>query len=407
MGELKESTLTKLKKEFALTPKEQLAEMGGKRKHLDIGIPKEISLQERRIPLTPNAVKSLTNLGHRIAIETGAGDASKFNNEEYAEAGADILYSREEIYKAEIILKATPPSLEDIGLMSLQQVILSPLFLPKLTDQQIRNMVEKRVTALAFEYIKDKNNSFPFIRSMSEIAGNQAILTAAKYLSNDYGKGILLGGITGQPPSKVLILGAGSVGEAAARAALGLGAQVQVFDDNIYRLQRIQQQLGQRIYTSVLDTYNLKKNLARAHAVIGAMHPVNGRTPCVVTEDMVAGMKEGAVIIDISIDHGGCFETSRVTDHKEPIFIRHGVTHYCVPNVASIVSRTASYALGNILAPMIRQISDNGGIDQHLRYHEGFRHGAYLYKGSITKEYIAHAFDMKFTDLELLLSANF
>ncbi|HYC28304.1 MAG TPA: hypothetical protein VEB42_05795 [Chitinophagaceae bacterium] len=242
---------------------------------------------------------------------------------------------------------------------------------------------------------------------MSEIAGNLAILTAAKYLSNEHGKGILLGSITGQPPSKVLILGAGGVAEAAARAAMGLGAQVQVFDNNIYRLQSIQHNLGQKIYTSVLDIFNLKKNIARAHVVIGALNEVNGRTPCVVTDEMVSGMKKGSVIIDVSIANGGCFETSRVTNHNEPIYLRHGVTHYCVPNMASNVSRTASYALGNILAPLLHNIGDAGGIDNYLHKSFGFRHGSYMYKGSFTKEFIAQKFDLKFTDLDLLMSATF
>lgn len=402
-----ESTLTKLQKEFSLGTQEQLADMGQKRKQLHIGIPKETSMQERRIPLTPNAVKALSAMGHRIGIETGAGDGANFTNKEYAEAGADVLSSREEVYKAEIILHTTPPSMEDIALMTPQQVLISPILLPKLTEQQLKGLSEKRITALAFEYIKGEYDTFPFIRSMSEIAGNLAILTAAKYLSNEYGKGILLGGIAGQPPSKVLILGAGGVAEAAARSAIGLGAQVQVFDDNIIRLQRMQHQLGRRVYTSVLDPDNLAKNIARSHVVIGALKPCDGRTPCIVTEQMVAGMKDGAVIVDVSIDHGGCFETSRVTDHHKPVFVKHGVTHYCVPNMASNVSRTASYALGNILAPIIREIGNAGGTDNYLRNHQGFRNGAYCYKGSVTKEFIAKSFDMKYSDLDLILSAGF
>lgn len=353
-----ESTFTKLQKEYGLVTQEQFADVGSKRKELHIGIPKETYLQERRTPLSPNAVKALASMGHRIAIETGAGEGANFSDKEYADAGADILFSREEVYKAEIILQTTPPTPEDIRMMSVHQVLFSPVLLPKLTDEQLKGMAEKRITALAFEYIKGEYETYPFISSMSEIAGNLAILTAAKYLSNEYGRGILLGGIAGQPPAKVLIIGAGGVGESAARSAAGLGAQVQVFDNNIYRLQRLQHQLGQRVYTSVIDPENLAKNISRSHVVIGALKPVNGRTPCVVTEDMVAGMKDGSVIVDVSIDHGGCIETSKVTDHKKPVFVKHGVTHYCVPNMASNVSRTASYALGNILAPMLRRLAN-------------------------------------------------
>ena len=260
---------------------------------------------------------------------------------------------------------------------------------------------------MAFEFIKGDHNIFPFIRTLSEIAGYHSIHIAAKYLSNEFGKGILLGSIAGHPPTKVVIIGAGAVGEAAARAALGLGAAVQVFDDDTFRLTRLQNILGHRIYTSVLDRDALKQKVSRAHVVIGALRAKNGKTPKVVTEQMVMGMKKSAVMIDVSIDHGGCFETSRVTSHNDPIFVKHDVIHYCVPNIASNVSRTASYAISNILSPILKEASEYGGIERYLRIHEGFRHGAYLYKGALTKDHLSKRFDLKFTDLELILSAAF
>jgi alanine dehydrogenase len=342
-----------------------------------------------------------------VLIEYGAGENANFDDEEYLNAGADMAYSKEDVFKAGILLKCAPLLPEEISLLHGGQVIFSPVLLPGMLKSTIKGMMEKKVTALSYEYIKSDYNHYPFTRSMGEIAGSYAIILAGKYLSHESGKGILLGGISGQPPCKVLILGAGAVGEAAARAAIGMGAQVQVFDDNIFRLTRLQNHLGQKVYTSVIDPLNLKKNLSRADVVIGALNAIGGKTPCVVSESMVQGMKKGSVIIDVSIDHGGCVETSRVTDHDHPIFIKHGVIHYGVPNIASNVARTASYAMSNILAPMLRQISQTGGVEHMVRNHAGLRHGTYLYKGALAKEFIAQKFDLKFTDLELILSADF
>ncbi len=402
-----ESISGKIKTDYSLYTKEVLAEFGTSKKSLFIGIPKETDFQEKRIPLTPNSVAALVNYGFRISIEKDAGVSANFSNEEYLKAGADIIFSKEDVFKAELILKSGPINPSEISLLHSNQVIFSPILLPNQTKNMVKTMMEKRITAIAFEYVKGDYNTYPFMRSMSEIAGNYAILTAAKYLSNEYGSGILLGGIAGQPPAKVLILGAGTVGEAAAKAAIALGASVQIFDNNIYKLSRLQTDLGHKVYTSVIDPINLAKNIARAHVVIGAIKPRNGKTPKVVTEDMVCSMKKGAVIIDVSIDHGGCFETSKVTNHNEPIYKKHDVIHYCVPNIASNVSRTASYALSNILSPMLKNAADVGGIENLLKTDSGFRNGAYLYKGALTKEFIASKFDLKFTNLELLMSADF
>ncbi len=402
-----ESIIGKLKSEYALYPKEVLAEIGNSKKSLFLGIPKETEFQEKRIPLTPNSVAALVNYGFKISIEQDAGINANFSNEDYLKAGANIALNKEDIFKADVILKSAPISAPEISLLQKNQIVIAPILLPTQTKTMIKTMMEKRITAIAFEYVRGDYNTYPFMRSMSEIAGNYAILTASKYLSNEYGSGILLGGIAGQPPAKVLILGAGTVGEAAAKAALALGASVQVFDDNIFRLSRLQSDLGHKIYTSVIDPINLAKNIARAHVVIGALKPKNGKTPKVVTEDMVCAMKKNAVIIDVSIDHGGCFETSMVTNHNEPIYRKHDVLHYCVPNIASNVSKTASYALSNILSPILKNAADSGGIECLLKYDANLRQGAFLYKGALTKEFIATKFDLKFTDLDLLMSADF
>ncbi len=407
MAEYFEDTIEKLKKEYSLHPQEQLMEMSTDDKKLYIGLPHENAYQERRIALTPNSVKSLTDLSHRIVIESGAGEASNFMDNDYIDAGAEIIHERERVFDADILLKAAPISEKELTLMREHQIVISPILQPKLTKHQLKSLMQKKITALGFEFIKGDHDIFPFIRTLSEIAGYQSILIAAKYLTNEYGKGVLLGSIAGHPPTKVVIIGAGGVGEAAARAALGLGANVQVFDDNIYRLMRLQNSLGHRVYTSVLDPTALKQKISRAHVVIGAIRAKNGKAPKVITEEMVMSMKKSAVIIDVSIDHGGCVATSKVTNHNDPVFEKHGVIHYCVPNIASNVSRTASYAISNILSPIMKEASRHGGIEKYLRVHDGFRQGAYLYKGALTKAHLSERFDLKFTDLELILTAAF
>lgn len=402
-----EATIEKIKKEFKLTPQEALADIFPIKKSLYIGIPKEESFQEKRIPLTPNSIASLINHGHRIVIESGAGDGSNFDDEEYINAGANIVSSKEEVFKANIILKTAPITTNEIQYFQNGQTIFSPILLPHLDKNIMKRMMQLKVTAIAYDYIKADENYYPYVESMGDIAGSFSIILAGKYLSGENGKGILLGGIAGQPPCKVLIIGAGNVGLAAAKSAIGLGAQVQIFDDNIQLLNQIRNQLGNNIYTSVLDPLNLKKNLSRADVAIGALHNIDGMTPKIITETMVAQMKKSAVIIDTCIDHGGCFETSRVTNHDEPIFIKHGVIHYCVPNITSNVSRTASYSMSNILTPLFRKIGQHGGTESFIRFDKYFRNGVFLYKGTITKDFIATKFELKYTDLSLLMASDF
>lgn len=402
-----EATIEKIKKEFKLTPQEALADIYPIKKSLYIGIPKEEFFQEKRIPLTPNSIASLVNHGHRIVIETGAGDGSNFDDEEYINAGAVIVSSKEEVYKSNIILKTAPISTQEVQYFQNNQTIFSPILLPHLDKNIMKRMMQLKVTAIAYDYIKADENYYPYVDSMGDIAGSFSIILAGKYLSGENGKGILLGGISGQPPCKVLIIGAGNVGIAAAKSAIGLGAQVQIFDDNIQLLNQIRNQLGNNIYTSVLDPLNLKKNLSRADVAIGALHHIAGMTPKIITETMVAQMKKSAVIIDTCIDHGGCFETSRVTNHDEPIFIKHGVIHYCVPNITSNVARTASYSMSNFLTPLFRKVGQHGGAEQLIRSDQYFRNGVVLYKGALTKEFIANKFELKFTNLNLLMASDF
>jgi len=244
------------------------------------------------------------------------------------------------------------------------------------------------------------------VRSMSEIAGSTAILIAAEYLSNvNEGRGMMLGGVSGIPPTEVVIIGAGTVGESAARAALGLGANVKIFDNHIYKLSRLQNDIGRRVFTSIIQPKILSKALMRADVVIGAIRSKSGKTPCFVTEKMVSDMQEGSVVIDVCIDQGGCFETSRVTSHADPVFAKYGVTHYCVPNIASRVAQTASQALSNIFAPMLLNVGESGGMKNMIRNNPGLRHGIYLYNGMLTNKFLGETYKIPYKDIELLMAA--
>jgi alanine dehydrogenase len=257
------------------------------------------------------------------------------------------------------------------------------------------------------EYIMDDSNTFPVVRIMSEMAGLSAMLTAAELLATTSGgKGILLGGISGVPSAKVVILGAGIVAEYATRTALGLGAEVRIFDNNVYKLKRLQNYVGRSLYTSAINPVYLEQELVTADVVIGAIHSKSGRTPVVVSEELVMKMKAGSVIIDVSIDQGGCFATSEVTSLDKPTFVKHDVIHYCVPNISSRVSRTASVAVSNILTPILLNAGSTSSIEQLLFSNHGLRHGVYTYKGCLTNEYLGQRFDIKSTALDLLITSN-
>ena len=392
---------------LGLQPMEQAAMVAQKKAKLFIGIPKENSFQEHRIGLTPESVKTLVNNGHRILIERHAGRDSHFSDNDYSEAGAELVDTAEEAYKADVIIKIAPPLLEEIELMQLNQTLISPIHLPALKKEYIQRLMRKKVTALAFEYTKDDAGMFPFVRAMSEIAGSSVILLAAEFLSNaNEGKGILLGGISGVPPAKVVILGAGVIGTYAARAAIGLGATVSVFDNNVYKLMRLQEKINTRVFTSTISPTILEQELQAADVAIGAIHSKKGRTPVIVTEDMVRKMKPGSVVIDVSIDQGGCFETSEITSHAEPTFKKFDVIHYCVPNIPSRVSRTASHAFSNILTPILLHCGEMSGMKNLIYQDAGIRSGIYLYKGNLTNVHLAGLFGIKSSNLDLLFATN-
>ena len=374
---------------------------------LHIGIPKETAFQENRIALTPEAVGVLVSNGNEVSIEHLAGEGSHYSDADYSEAGARIVFDRHEIYKCPILVKSAPIVAEDLPLLQLNQIIISPIHYSALQQGDIQKMMEKKITALSFENFKDASGTYPIVRSMSEIAGSAVMLIAAQYLSSfNKGKGVLLGGISGIPPTKVVIVGAGIVGESATRNALALGASVKVFDNDIYKLKQLQNNLGQRIWTSVLEPKILAKQLKTCEVAVGALSNEFGRAPLVVTEEMVAAMRPGSIIIDVAIDRGGCFETSELTSHEKPTFVKHGVIHYGVPNIPSGFARTASQAISNVLMPLMLRVSDEGGLDEMLWHDVNLREGIYLFKGALTDFYISQKFDLKYTDLNLIIASR-
>ncbi len=393
---------------YSYNPLEETLEYAPKQKSVFIGIPKENSFQENRIALTPSAVAVIVNNGHKVAIEHNAGEPSSYSDTEYSEAGALIVHDKTQLFEADIILKTAPISHEELDLLKENQIVFSPIHIPSLSKEHLLKCLEKKIIGIALGSIKDDAGYFPIVRSMSQIAGVYAIQMASKYLSNNHhGKGILMGGIAGVPPANVVIIGAGMVGEFAARTALGCGAQVKIFDNSIYRLMRLQRTVGQTIFTSVIDPVELKKALSVADVAIGALKPQKGIVPMVVTEQMVEQMQAGSVIIDVSIDNGGCFETSSLTSHEEPTFVKHDIIHYCVPNMASGVSRTASTAISNILMPLILSCTESvGSADSIIQHKPGLLGATYMYKGRLSSKALSQKFDIKYTDLNLIMSSS-
>ncbi|UKJ08029.1 alanine dehydrogenase [Solitalea lacus] len=394
-------------KQALMQPQESLQKPKHKKQELVIAIPRETSFQEKRIAITPSSVEVLVSNGHEVHVEAGAGEGARFSDKKYSDAGAKIIYDRTALFQSDILMKVAPPSMAEIELMKPGQTLISALNLASLKDETIKALMNKKLTALGYEYLKDEDGSFMVVRSMSEIVGNTAILIAAEYLSNSkHGKGMMFGGVTGIPSTEVVILGAGTVGEFAARAALALGCEVKVFDDSLYRLRRLLSSLNQRVFTSVIQPKVLLKALKTCDVAIGAIRAKNGSVPCVVSEEMVAQMPADSIVIDVSIDQGGCFETSHVTNHDNPVFLKNNVIHYGVPNIASRVARTASYALTNIFTPILTDIGDHGGIKNMLWNKAGVRHGVYIYQGHLTNKYLGEQFNLPFKDLDLLVAAQ-
>jgi len=386
-----------------LLPQEETLELIRKKGDLFIGLPKETSYQEKRVCLTPDAVAALISQGHRILIEAKAGNASGFKDTDYSEAGAEITNDTKKVFSCPIILKVEPPSLSEIELINPQTLLISALQLKTQSKKYFEVMASKRITALAFEFIKDDDGTFPAVRALSEIAGTASVLIASELLANtNEGNGLLLGNISGVPPTEVVIIGAGTVGEFAARSAIGLGANVKIFDNSLTKLRCIQANLGRPVYTSTLQPKTLLKALLRCDIAIGAIRGKN-RSPIIVSEEMVEQMKPGSVIMDVSIDMGGCFESSEITTHDKPTFKKYDVIHYCVPNIPSRYSRTASKAISNIFTPYLSKIAEDGGIENAIRFDRGLKNGLYFYHGILTSKSVSDWFGLPYNDANLLI----
>ena len=393
-----------LMQQGSLLPKEEMLEIAPKKGKLFIGIPKETFFQERRVALVPEAVQILVLNGHRVKIESKSGEMANYSDRDYSEAGAEICHDPNEIFQCDIIFKVGPPSEDEVDMMKGNQTLVSALQISIQAKAILQKLMTKKITAIAWDFIRDEEGVFPIVRAMSEIAGTTSIIVAGELLScYNTGKGIMLGGITGVRPTEVVVIGAGTVGDYAIRAAQGLGASVKVFDNSMSRLRRLQNNSTTRLYTSVIQPKSLAKAIQNADVVIGALRAPLGRTPCVVSEEMIESMQTGSVLVDVSIDQGGCFETSRVTNHNEPTFVKHGVIHYCVPNIASRVSRTASLVLSNIFSPILLEMGEKGGCKELIKSDEGFRSGVYIYKGALTSEVLGKVFNLKYKNIELLI----
>ena len=386
-----------------LLPQEETLEIKREKGNLFIGLPKESYFQEKRICLTPDAVAAIVANGHKIIVESGAGENAGFSDKNYSEAGAKIAQDTKKVFGCPIILKVEPPTLEEIEMINPKSVLISALQLKTRQKTYFEKLAKKKITAIAFENIKDEDHSYPAVKALSEIAGTASILIAAEIMVNDKkGNGLLFGNISGVPPAEVVIIGAGTVGEFATRSALGLGASVKVFDSSLTRLRRLQSCIGQRIFTSTMQPKNLLKALRRCDVAIGAVRGKN-RAPIVVTKTMVENMKKGAVVIDVSVDTGGCFETTEVTTHSNPTHIVNDVIHYGVPNIPARYPKTASLSISNIFTPYLLNIAENGGLENAIRFDAGLKNGLYFYRGILTSKSVADWFDMPYSDINLLI----
>ena len=386
-----------------LLPQEEKLEIAQQKGELFIGIPKEEYFQERRICLTPDAVGALISNGHRVLIESEAGLEASFTDQDYSEAGAEITNDKKKVFGCPTILKVEPPTLEELEMIKPNSIIISALQLKTQQASYFKTLAKKKITALAFEFIKDQDGAYPAVRALSEIAGTASVLIASEIMANNSeGNGLMFGNISGVPPVEVVIIGAGTVGEFAARSSLGLGANVKVFDNSLTKLRGLQTNLGQTLYTSTIQPKNLLKALRRCDVAIGAVRGSN-RSPVIVNRDMVAAMKKGAVVIDVSIDMGGCFETSEVTNHDNPTVVQEGVIHYGVPNIPARYPKTSSISISNIFTPYLIQMGECGGLENAIRFDSGLKNGLYFYRGILTNKSVADWFDMKHSDINLLI----
>ena len=385
--------------ESDLLPQEEKLEIVKKGKQFSIGIPKETCLNERRTCITPDAVQVLVANGHRIIVEAGAGEGSFFSDLQYSESGAKITQNPQEAYEQDLVLKINPPTTDEIEMLKMNTYLISALQINLRDKEYFKKLGEKKINAIAFEFIADEYKQLSLVRLIGEIAGSISILYAAELLA--LSNGLMLGGITGIRPTEVVVIGAGIVGEFATKAALGLGASVKVFDNSLSKLRRLHMMVDGRVPTSIIDPKELTKSLKRADVVIGALSKLSA-VP-IVTEEMVAGMKKGSVIIDVTIDNRKMIETSEVTDMENPYIIKHGVIHCGLPNLTSKMPRTTTKAISNFFLSYLLNYDDQGGFENMLVHKNEMKQSLYMYKGRHTKKMICDRFDLTYHDINLLI----
>ncbi|MDF0675323.1 MAG: alanine dehydrogenase [Nitrospira sp.] len=362
-----------------------------------IGVPKEIKDHEYRVSLTPEGAATLCQMGHEVWLEPSAGQGSGFSDDEYRKAGATIANSKSEVFKkADLILKVKEPLLCECHLFRPGQVLFTYLHLAALPDVT-KALLSSKITAIAYETTESKDGSLPILKPMSEIAGRMSVQIGARYLETIHGgRGVLLGGVPGVDPGKVVVLGAGVVGSSAIRIAVGMGAQVRVINLDVERLRYLDDQYQGRIITCAVSSATIEEAVCSADLVIGAVLIPGAKAPKVVSRSLVSRMKPGSVIVDVSVDQGGCVETTRPTTHSEPVYVVDRVVHYCVANMPGIVPRTSTYALTNATLPYLLRLASEG-IEHAIHADPGLAKGVNLKDGKVTHRAVAEAHGLPFT----------
>ncbi|MDD6211402.1 MAG: alanine dehydrogenase [Bacteroidales bacterium] len=390
--------------DISLLCKEQVKECASSRNGITIGIPKEDQGEEKRLALTPEAVAILTLRGHRIVVERGAGEGVNYSDMEYSEAGALLAESPEDVFACDVVLKIAPPLPEEILMMHPRSTLFSMMYPDTFLPQSIDLLLERKITAIAYDMLLDDDGEHSIINAIAEIEGTAAVAIASNLMSNvSGGKGVLLGGMPGNAPTEIVILGAGYAGIAAARAAMGMGALVKVFDNNINLLRNFQKHLGHNTFTSTYHPNVLHNAFVSADVVIGAVPCVKGTIDPLISEELVRCMKKGALIVDLQMHHGGCFETTSMQIARKPEYFKvFGVLHYCKPSISSLYARTTAISVSNIFLPLLISTGDLGGINAQIKVNSNFRSGVYIYGGRCVCPYVANYFNKPFSDLALL-----
>lgn len=393
--------LNEIENELATLP--QMQSTATSRKQYVIGVPHESAECETRVGLTPQAVSILTEGGHRVLVAQGAGVNAGFSDLDYSEAGAEVVDAGRAL-QADIIFKVQALNADEIALLKPKAVVFSALTLKYHDSNYFRALQDSKITAVGYEFMADRYGHHNFLRAMNGISGNVSYMVASEYLSNRlYGNGSMLGSVAGIPPTEVVILGAGRSAETATKMFVAAGADVKIFDNSISRLNEISQRLQTPVYTSVIYPELLKKTIAEADVLIAAFHSNEPDSQYIVTEEMVSSMKHGSIIIDIGIDLCNTVETSRATTINNPVFVKHGVLHYCVPNMPACVPKTASMAISNLLVPILIRIAEGADTKALMAENEELQQGVYCYSGILTSQTVASYVGLVAKDLQILL----